>query len=36
MDAISVICPYKQAGLWVFDEPAVGLDQEPFVSGIND
>ena len=27
------IHPYKHHGLWVFDDPAVGLVQEPFVSG---
>lgn len=26
--------PYRYAGTWVFDDPAVGLRQEPFVSGI--
>ena len=25
--------PYKAGGLWVFDDPAVGLTREPFVSG---
>lgn len=25
--------PVKARGLWVFDDPAVGLRQEPFVSG---
>jgi hypothetical protein len=33
MNAINVIAPYKQHGLWVFDDPRVGLIQEPFVSG---
>lgn len=29
-----VIAPYKRAGTWVFDDPAVGLEAEPFVAGI--
>ena len=33
-NAIMVIAPYKHAGTWVFDDPATGLKQEPFVSGI--
>jgi hypothetical protein len=33
MNAIAAIHPYKTEGLWVFDDPAVGLLQEPFVSG---
>jgi hypothetical protein len=33
MNAISVIVPYKFEGLWVFDDPRVGLQQEPFVGG---
>ena len=35
MNAISVIAPYKHEGLWVFDDPDVGLRREPFVSGID-
>ena len=31
---IHVIAPYRQASTWVFDDPAVGLKAEPFVSGI--
>lgn len=31
---IHVIAPYRQASAWVFDDPAVGLKAEPFVSGI--
>lgn len=27
--------PYKYEGLWVFDDPAVGLHREPFVAGID-
>src|SRR6516165_3655050 len=33
MNAINVISPYKHHGMWVFDDPRVGLVQEPFVSG---
>lgn len=33
MNAIVAIHPYKANGMWVFDDPAVGLVQEPFVSG---
>jgi hypothetical protein len=33
MNAIVAIHPYKYEGLWVFDDPKVGLLQEPFVSG---
>src|SRR5687768_7007602 len=31
---IHVVAPYRQASTWVFDDPAVGLKAEPFVSGI--
>jgi len=33
MNAINVIGPYRAHGMWVFDDPRVGLVQEPFVSG---
>ncbi len=33
MNAINVIAPYKYLGMWVFDDPRVGLVQEPFVAG---
>ena len=33
MNAINVISPYKYNGMWVFDDPRVGLAQEPFVAG---
>ena len=33
MNALIAIYPYKYEGLWVFDDPKVGLVQEPFVSG---
>lgn len=30
-----VIAPYKHHGMWVFDDPTVGLDKEPFIAGID-
>lgn len=33
MNSINVIAPYKHHGMWVFDDPRVGLVQEPFVAG---
>lgn len=33
MNAITVIAPYKHHAMWVFDDPRVGLVQEPFVAG---
>jgi hypothetical protein len=33
-NAIRVIKPYYWEGMWVFDDPAVGLYKEPFVAGI--
>jgi hypothetical protein len=33
MNAINIIAPYKHHGTWVFDDPRVGLVQEPFVAG---
>ena len=33
MNSIIVIAPYKWEGMWVFDDPRVGLYREPFVSG---
>src|SRR3989454_8025115 len=35
MNAIGVIAPYQYEGMWVFDDPAVGLSREPFVAGID-
>jgi hypothetical protein len=35
MNSIGVISPYKYEGMWVFDDPAVGLLREPFVSGMD-
>ena len=33
MNSLFAIAPYKFQGFWVFDDPNVGLRQEPFVSG---
>ncbi len=33
MNSIVAIHPYKDGGLWVFDDDRVGLVREPFVSG---
>jgi hypothetical protein len=33
VNTINVIAPYKHLGMWVFDDPRVGLVQEPFISG---
>jgi hypothetical protein len=33
MNAINIIAPYKYYGMWVFDDPPVGLVREPFVAG---
>jgi hypothetical protein len=33
MNFLLVIHPYKHDGVWVFDDPAVGLVKEPFVAG---
>ena len=34
-NALFVIAPYRYSGMWVFDDPNVGLVKEPFVSGID-
>lgn len=36
VDAVLVIEPYRHEGVWVFDDPAVGLQREPFVAGITE
>jgi hypothetical protein len=36
VNAIIAIHPYKSGGIWVFDDPGVGLVREPFVSGADD
>ena len=33
MNSLYVIAPYRHLGMWVFDDPRVGLVQEPFVGG---
>jgi len=33
-NSIIVIAPYRYAGTWVFDDPAAGLEREPFVAGV--
>jgi len=33
-NSIVVIKPYRLHGTWVFDDPAAGLKQEPFVAGV--
>jgi hypothetical protein len=35
-DALLVIEPYRYEDAWVFDEPRVGLQREPFVAGITE
>jgi len=35
MNALMIIVPYKYQGMWVFDDPAVGLRREPFIAGID-
>jgi len=36
MNSIFAIAPYKFNDFWVFDDPSVGLTQEPFVSGADE
>jgi len=33
-NSIMVIAPYWYQGTWVFDDPRVGLEREPFVAGV--
>jgi hypothetical protein len=35
VNSLRVLAPYKYEGMWVFDDPAVGLVREPFVAGID-
>jgi len=35
VNSLLVIAPYKYEGMWVFDDPAVGLAREPFIAGID-
>jgi hypothetical protein len=32
MNSLFFIAPYKYEGMWVFDDPAVGLSKEPFIA----
>jgi hypothetical protein len=32
-NSIFVIKPYQWSGLWVFDDPRLGLEKEAFVGG---
>ena len=34
-NSLMVISPYRHSGMWVFDDPAVGLSREPFIAGID-
>jgi hypothetical protein len=36
VNAVIAIHPYKSGGVWVFDDPSVGLVREPFVLGADD
>jgi hypothetical protein len=36
MNSIIAIHPYKHQGMWVFDDPQVGLQREPFISGADE
>ena len=33
-NAMIAIRPYRHEGMWVFDDPAAGLEHEPFVAGV--
>lgn len=33
-NALLIIAPYWYEGIWVFDDPTVGLKREPFVLGV--
>jgi hypothetical protein len=33
MNVINIVEPYRYLDMWVFDDPRVGLCQEPFVGG---
>jgi hypothetical protein len=35
VNSLFVISPYRYQGMWVFDDPTVGLVREPFVFGID-
>jgi hypothetical protein len=33
---VLTIKPYCEDGIWMFDDPATGLEREPFVGAVND
>jgi hypothetical protein len=35
VNSLFVIVPYKYEGMWVFDDPEVGLSRKPFIAGID-
>jgi hypothetical protein len=35
VNSLFVIVPCKYEGMWVFDDPRVGLSREPFIAGID-
>jgi Family of unknown function (DUF6717) len=35
VNSLLVIAPYKYQGVWVFDDPTIGLSREPFIAGID-
>ena len=35
MNSIFIIQPYRKGSVWVFDEPALGIQSEPFVTFAN-
>jgi hypothetical protein len=35
VNSLFVIVPYQHEGMWVFDDPRVGLSHEPFIAGID-
>lgn len=34
MNTIMVIHPYRENGIWMFDDEATGLEKEPFIEGV--
>jgi hypothetical protein len=36
MNELMILKPYKYQGTWVFDDPARGLEKEPFIKGITE
>lgn len=35
-NSLLVLQPYRYQSAWVFDDPRVGLEREPFVFGVDD